>query len=133
MYLQNKNSGDEDDPKFFDYKIKMNKFVYEHYKRIIENGSPEELEELSQDEIEQYKKLKSIYKYDQKISDIANSSIYVSFAKRNKLQNINWNTILFDFIAEVEKSSVAISEKEKIIQLINKGDDNTGLSADNYE
>ena len=57
----------------------------------------------------------------------------MSFAKRNKLQNINWNTILFDFIAEVEKSSVAISEKEKIIQLINKGDDNTGLSADNYE
>lgn len=99
---------------YFNYNIPLNKFACERVDKIFKSGNQEEIENLSPEDIGEYKKLKKYFLYDEKVGDIPNFSSFIENAKNAGLKVYD-DMMLCDFIDEVTMSSLSIEDKTKLV------------------
>lgn len=108
----------ENIPEFFNYKYTMNKYAYEYIDSLLRNGTEEEIESLSDNEIAEYEIFKEFYKFDKQLKSIPNGSGIINFAKKNGISDINENMLLGDFVDTLVNSKLDIKVKSEILSLV---------------
>ena len=107
---------DNDVPEFFNYRYVMNKYAYEYMDKILKSGNEELIETITEEQMKEYEYYKYFYRNDVLLKDTTNSKMLLSYAQKNNL-NVTEKSCIADYIIAICMSSIAVTEKVKIISL----------------
>lgn len=107
---------DNDVPEFFNYRYVMHKYAYEYMDKILKSGNEELIETITEEQMKEYEYYKYFYRNDVLLKDTTNSKMLLSYAQKNNL-NVTEKSCIADYIIAICMSSIAVTEKVKIISL----------------
>lgn len=104
---------------FYNYNISMNKYAFEYLDSIINSGDEEQLAQLTNEQINEYRQFKEYYRFDKPISKCNQSITIQNFAKQNNI-SVRPSEVIGELYIKILMSNILLEEKIKFMNLVKK-------------